>query len=377
MIKIAYVIDTIESPTGGTEKQLLLLISQLDRNRFSPVLCVLHSSEWLEKEFDLCPLYNLNVYSLLRPVSLVRFWKFVRFLKEEHFSVIHTLFKDGMRFGVTAGKFAGIKKIIAVRRSQAYWMTPFDLKVTKVINRWVDLIIANSHNTRTWAAEFEGFPPEKIQVIHNGIDLEPFKELCPEMYRDYRVKLEIPPNAAVISIVANLRPVKAIDTFISAAAIVKGSLANAHFIIVGDGDLESNLKQQALKLGLESSVHFLGRRFDIPQLLSMSNIGVLSSSSESFSNTIVEYLAAGLPVVCTDVGGAREAVEDHVNGFVVPVGDYKAMADKIITIIQSDKSKQMGIASRLKAEASFSLPNMMGHYQAIYAGYEAAHEKNY
>ena len=366
MIKIAYVIDTIDSPTGGTEKQLLLLLSQLDRSRFSPVLCVLHSSKWLEDEFDLCPLYNLEIYSLMKPGTLLRFLKFIRFLTVENVDVIHSFFKDGMRIGIMAGKLARLKKIIAVRRNQGYWMTPLDLKITKLINQWVDLIIANCHDTCEWAVKFEGFPVEKIKVIHNGMDLEQFRQLSANSCVEYRVELGIPFNVPVICIVANLRPVKSIDMFISAAAMVKTVLSDAHFIIIGDGDLEPILKQQSRALGLESCLQFLGRRFDIPQLLGISTIGVLSSCSESFSNTIVEYLAAGLPVVCTDVGGAREAVEDDVNGFVVPSGDYAAMADKIISIWQDGKSQVMGAASRNKAEAFFSLESMMKQYEEIY-----------
>lgn len=370
MIKVAFVINSILSPSAGTEKQLLLLLKTLDRSRFSPVLCVVHGSEWLRNEFDLCPLHILGIESYKHPAFLYRFWQFVRYLKVEKFDIIHTLFEDGMRIGITAGKLAGINKIISVRRSQGYWMTTFDLMVTKILNRWVDLIIANSHNTREWTSEVEGFPTEKIKVVHNGIDLEPFRNIPAGTNVSYRARLNIPIDALVVCIVANLRPVKSIDVFIRAAGIVKAEIANAHFIIVGDGELEEKLKQKSRDLGLDLCIHFLGRRFDIPQILSMSNIGVLSSRSESFSNTIVEYLAAGLPVVCTDVGGAREAVHDCINGFVILSGDYLNMADKIITIWRDGKAQVMGEASLRKAESSFTLQTMMKQYEEIYAGSE-------
>lgn len=368
MIKIAFVINSIDSPTGGTEKQLLLLLKHLDRSRFSPFLCVVRGSDWLEKEFDLCPLHVLGIESYKHPVFLYRFWKFVHFLKTEKFTIVHSLFEDGMRIGITSGKLAGIDKNIAVRRSQGYWMTPLYLLLTKILNRWVDLIIANSHDTRKWTADFESFPIEKIEVIHNGIELESFQRLSPEVYSEYRTALGIPIDAPVVCIVANLRPVKSIDMFIRAARIVKSDIAAAHFIIVGEGELEEKLKQQSRDLNLESCIHFLGRRLDIPQILGISTIGVLSSSSESFSNTIVEYLAAGLPVVCTDVGGAREAVEDDSNGYVVPVGDFTDMAGKIINILRSDATLAKGKASRHKAERYFSVAAMMKKYEEIYEG---------
>lgn len=366
MIKIAFVINTIYSPTGGTEKQLLLLLKNLDRSRFSPVLCVVHSSDWLEKEFDLCPVYTMGIHSYSSPGTLGRFLKFVRYLKSEQFDIVHTLFKDGMRIGIPAAKLAGIKTIIAVRRSQGYWMTPLDLKITKLINRWVDLIIANSHDTRQWTAEVEGFPPERITVIHNGIELEPIRALPADTRQQYRAQLGIPPDAPVAGIVANLRPVKSIDVFIRAARLVTVAIPATHFVIVGDGDQEEALKLLTKELGIAGDVHFIGRRTDILPLLKTFDVGVLTSSSESFSNAIVEYLAAGLPVVCTEVGGAREAVEEGVNGFVVPVGDYEKLSTMLIKTLGEGNLKTMGESSYRKASDLFSSTAMFKQYEDVY-----------
>jgi glycosyltransferase involved in cell wall biosynthesis len=367
MIKVAFVINTIYSPTGGTEKQLLLLLKNLDRNRFSPVLCVVQSSDWLEKEFDLCPLYNMGINSYRSPVTLGRFWKFVGFLKSERIDIVHTLFKDGMRLGIPAAKLAGVPKIIAVRRSQGYWMTPLDMKITKVLNRWVDLILANSHDTRQWTTKVEGFPLEKIQVIHNGIDLDPFASLPSDTRQRYRSQLGIPNDAPVAGIVANLRPVKAIDTFIRAAHLVTSALPSAWFVIVGDGDLDEDLRVLAMDLGVGERVLFLGRRTDIIPILSTFDVGVLTSTSESFSNAIVEYLAAGLPVVCTEVGGAREAVEEGDNGHVVPVGDYAQLAKRLIEVLKDERGKVMGEVSRRKALNLFSFQAMLKRYEDVYS----------
>lgn len=367
MIKIAFVIDTIDSPTAGTEKQLLLLLEKLDRSTFSPVLCVLYTSEWLEKYFDHCPLHILNMTSFRHPLTLYRYWRFVHFLKAEKIDIVYSLFKEGMRVGISAAKLAGIRHTIAARRSQGYWMTSLDLKVTKLLNRWVNLIISNALNTRVWVAEREGFPIKNIEVVHNGIDLDPFIHIPDDTCWRYRAILAIPEEAPVIGIVANLRPVKAIDMFIRSAQLIKKAIPNAHFVIVGEGELKEDLKKLAGDLELTDFVHFLGRRHDIPFILTTFDVGVLTSKSESFSNTIVEYLAAGLPVVCTDVGGAREAVEDGVNGFVVPADDCSAMTEKIVDILKNCKAKALGEASRRKAEESFSLTTMMTKYENIFS----------
>lgn len=376
MKKIAFVIDTIDSPTGGTEKQLLLMLEKLDRAKLSPILCVLYTSEWLENHFNLCPLHLINITSYWHPAALYQFFKFVHFLKVEKIDIVHSFFKEGMRIGISAAKLARVQLVIAVRRSQSYWMTNFDLKVTKILNRWVDLIISNSNNTKIWAAEVEGFPADRIEVIHNGIDLEPFLRIPSETRRQYHSELKIPEDAAVIGIVANLRPVKAIDVFIRAAHQVQKSNPGAHFVIVGEGELEESLKQLAEDLGLAGFIHFLGRRQDIPAILSIFDIGVLSSSSESFSNTVVEYLAAGLPVVCTDAGGAREAVEDGVNGYVVHASDVSGMARGLQAILNNYEMKRlMGEISLRKAKNFFSLSTMMNKYENIYLSKGKSSEK--
>jgi len=144
MVRIAYVIDTIDGPTAGTEKQLLMLLRHLDRTRFDPILCVLRSSRWLKEEFNLCPVHEIGVRSFKDPRTLVAMGRFVRLLKTERVSVVHSFFRDGMRVGITAGRLAGVRLNIAGRRSQAYWMTPADHRVIRTLNRWVDLTIVKA-----------------------------------------------------------------------------------------------------------------------------------------------------------------------------------------------------------------------------------------
>jgi len=369
MIKIAFVINTIYSPTGGTEKQLLLLLKNLDRGRFLPVLCVLYKSEWLKKEFDLCPVYEIGIRSYKNPACLYRLWQFVRFIKSENFNIVQTLFQDGMRVGILAGKLAKAPAIIAVRRNQGYWMTRLDRVVFGILNRWVTLFIANSNSTRKWASEFECIPEDKIHVVHNGLQLEPFDSAKTQSRRKLREEFSIPESAQVVGIVANLRPVKAVDVFIRAAKKVSVEIPSAHFVIVGCGDLEGPLRFLAESLGISACVHFLGERRDIVEVLSVFDLGVLSSSSESFSNSIVEYLASGLPVVCTDVGGAREAVIDDVNGFVVGVGDFEAMAGRITTILKTGLVTQMGMQSKIFAGRNFSLAAMIEKHEQLYGNF--------
>lgn len=366
MIRIAFVIDTIESPTAGTEKQLLLLIKHLDRTRFQPYLCVLRTSEWLEREFDLCPLFVAHIHSFKQMSSLRGIVRLSRYFRDEGIGIVQVHFRDSSIAGILAAKLAGVGVIVATRRNQGYWYTPRELMLQKLLNRWVSLFIANSENTREWAIRTEGIDPERIKVIHNGVDLAPFQQGTAERPAAFRAGLGFPADAVLVGIVANLRKVKAHDVFLRAAKNVAEKVPLARFVIIGDGPERPTLEYLCTELELNTHVRFLGKRTDIPAILACLDIGVLSSSSESFSNAIVEYMAAGLPVLTTDVGGAREAVDDGINGFIVPVGDFDEMGQRIIELLKADTIKEMGQESRKRSLERFALTSMIEKTEHLY-----------
>lgn len=365
MINVAFIIDVIESPTAGTEKQLVSLIKGLDRSVFNPYLCALRRSTWLADEFNLCPVHFLDAGSFKNPKTYLNILKFSRFLKSNKIDILQTHFRDANMAGILAAKIAGTKTIISTRRNQGYWHTSLDRVILRLINRWVDRFIANSVSTKAWAEDAEGIPPEKISVIHNGMDLESFRA-SRSLRKAVRAELGIKDTDPVAGVVANLRPVKGLDIFLRAAALVKKSLPEAKFLIIGEGPERENLQKLSTSLGLDKSVMFLGRRQDIPRLLGALDAGALTSHSESFSNAVVEYLASGLPVVCTDVGGCREAVEDGVNGYVVRPGDHAQAAEGLLQVLRGGVSVAMSAESRKKAESLFSLLMMMKNYEEFY-----------
>lgn len=366
MIKIAYIIDTIESPTAGTEKQLLMLIKHLDRSKIQPFLCVLRTSEWLENEFTDCGLIRIGFHSFGSPSSYLNLLRFSSWLKNQNIDIVQTHFTEGNKVGILAGKLAGVNAVLSTRRNQGYWHNNREVMTLKLLNKWVTCFLANSENTKSWAANAEGVDPQRIKVIYNGLELEQFFKATEIERLVFREKLDFPYNAVVVGIVANLRPVKAIDHFIKAAKIVSVTSPEVRFLIVGDGPEMGALESLCKELGIESLVRLLGKRTDIPEILSCIDIGVLSSKSESFSNSIVEYMAAGLAVVCTAVGGAREAVEDGVNGYVVEPGNVLVMAERLNSIIKKSQYYSMGSAGREKAFLMFSHKDVFNRYQKIY-----------
>lgn len=370
MIKIAFVIDSICTHTGGTEKQLLLLLKNLDRNKFDPTLCVLRTSEWVEKDFDICPVYIVGIDSFKNFKSWLKLLQLSLFLAKNRFDIVQTHFVDGNKIGVLAAKLAGVKRIVSTRRNQGYWLNEREAFILRILNRWTHHYIANSFSTREWSSRVEKIPVEKISVIYNALDLEPACAPAERIRESSRSSLGLPLHAFVAGIVANLRPVKCIDQFIKAAREVKNVCSNAYFVVVGscagDGIEELKLRSLTKELGLEDCLLFLGERRDVYQLLPAFDVGVLTSCSESFSNSLVEYVSVGLPVVTTDVGGAREIVADGINGFVVPINDHILLAKSIVNIANGLLNKHdIGITQQ-KALEMFSLKEIITSYQKIY-----------
>ncbi len=364
MIKIAFVIDTIESPTAGTEKQLLLLIRKLDRSRFTPYLFVLYSSSWLDQEFDGCELINLNITSLKRPSSWLGIVKLARTFKALGIDVVQAHFFDGALVGGLAARLARVKVVLGTRRNQGYWLTRRKFYLQKIINLCFMAFIVNAESTKKWIVDNESVPGKKVHVVYNGIDFRPFAGLDTAVRFCKRDELNIPQQAPVVGIVANLRPVKRIVDFLHAARIVKDQVPQAIFIIVGDGQERPALQALTAELGLEPSVFFLGLRTDIPELLSAFDVGVLSSHSESFSNSVIEYLAAGLPVVATDVGGIRELIRHGENGYVVSPQDHQALAKYITVVLTGNLEKNE--ESRLWVKTMFSIEKIVGFTERLY-----------
>jgi len=168
-------------------------------------------------------------------------------------------------------------------------------------------------------------------------------------------------------VVANLRhDVKDLPTFLRAARRVHDAIPNAAFLLAGEGELMPSLVALARDLGLEDCTYFLGRRESVADLLSISDVCVLSSKAEGFSNSILEYMAAGRPVVATDVGGAREAIVEGGTGHIVPAGDDQTMAERITALLTRAGRSSMGDEGRKIVQERFSLAAQLARTEELY-----------
>jgi glycosyltransferase involved in cell wall biosynthesis len=202
---------------------------------------------------------------------------------------------------------------------------------------FVDVLLANSEMVKEVVCRTEGVRASKIEVIYNAIDIGRFQRNLQSRVR-LRQEFGFADDHVVIGNVANLRVIKGVPDFLEAAAIVAGTNPNCRFIQVGEGELRQSIEARIDELGLQNTFHLLGRRNDVPDLLSAFDIGVLTSHAEGFSNSILEYMAAELPVVVTDVGGNREALGE--TGIIVASRDVGAISSALQRLASDPELRQ-------------------------------------
>ncbi len=365
-IKIVYLID--ELYVGGTEKQLLQTLRFLDRSRFEPTLICLRSSPYLEALELECRVMVLNVVSL-RSFSALRKWiGLVRWVQKERIDILQTYFFDANLFGVLAGKMSGRVRILSCRRDMGYWVTPNLLWWLKRVNPFVDRFLVNSQAIERNLSVQERVNGERVDVIPNGVDTDYFSGVQQVAVETEKKTLSIPAASLVVGMTANLnRPVKRVELFIRAAGRVHAELPQAYFLVLGDGKLKPDLEALAKREGVEHNVIFLGLREDFLPYLAMMDVGCLTSDSEGFPNAILEYMAAGLPVVAPAVGGVGELVQDDETGFLVPTGDVEAVASAILRLLKNAALREtFGNRARKIVEQEYAWERIVERFQAYY-----------
>jgi len=367
MIKIAYIIDTIESSSAGTEQQLLMLLHNLDRNRFAPYLICLRDSPWLKSQSFNFPVYTFNIRKILS-LSFVDFIRqFNRLHKIEKFDIVQTFFADANIAGVIAAKIASVKVILASRRNLSDTLTNFQLNTLRFLKMFTTKYLANSEAAAWKAIELEGIKPERIAVIYNGAYLDKFRSIPTELRANRRAEWRIGENDILIGLVANLRPVKNIEALIDAAKQLTKTFPNLKFAVVGEGQQREDLQKRINSADLGECFKLTGRYSDIMPCLAAFDIAVLCSRAEGFSNSLIEYMAAGLPVVASDVGGNAEAISHKENGLIYSLNEPNGLANHLRYLIDNKEiARKFGLKARAAAMEKYDAATYVKNHEQFY-----------
>lgn len=354
---------------GGTETMTLRLITNMS-SQFQNEVCFLSKRGPIGEELEH---KGVRVYYL----SLTSFWtipivafRLYRLLRANHYDILHLYGLKANLLGRVLGRLSGHKRILGALRS----MYPSGSK--KIWTLWIDRLtfwLSLGYVSNSQAAidslVAHGYDRHKFWLIHNGIDIAPFYRRSEEEKEAIKGKYNLPLDKPIITCVANLRLPKGHEYLIEALHNLKNTSHDFITLLVGDGPLREKLERLVRELNLERHVLFLGSKAqqEIPNILAITDIFVLSSLWEGLPTAIIEAMAAGCPVVATAVGGIPEVVVDGVTGFLVPPKNVTALAEKIKLLLRDEGLRQrMGQAGAKRVKQQFTIEHMVSKYEELY-----------
>jgi glycosyltransferase involved in cell wall biosynthesis len=282
----------------------------------------------------------------------MRFWRNLRT------DVLQVYFLDSVYFGVPLARLAGVRRVVRVRNNLGHWLTPRHRWLGRVMGQLADVTLTNCEPARRALLQAEGGSVRKVRVLENGVDVQHFAALRPPNGR----------RTPRIGAVANLRPVKAIDLLIRAARRVLTDRLNASFHVAGDGEQRPELERLIAELRLQGRFVLHGALADIPGFLATLDVAVLCSHAEGMSNAVLEAMAAGRPVVATDVGANGHLLRNGELGVLVPPGDEGALAEAIHGVLDDPaRSARLGEQARRHVQTHYSRDAMRRRFEDFYA----------
>jgi glycosyltransferase involved in cell wall biosynthesis len=355
---------------AGTQRFLLELLRRMNRERFTPIVfSTLAEGELLpEVEALGVPVHEFGTgRRVLSPRTVGDLSRAAAFLRRERVDVLSCMLGLTTLVGPFVGRAAGVPVIVNNQRNLSYWLRGRARESVYgfVSRRVVDAVMVNSAAA---ARELSGrfrVPESKIENIGVGTDLERIARATPaeELKRELGLG-----ESKVVGVVAKLSPVKGHGHFLEAAALISKAHGDVRFLIVGDGSERTRLEREAGELGLSGKVHFIGVRDDVPAVLKLMDVLVLSSLSEGSPNVVLEGMAAGVPVVAMRVGGVPEVVEDGVSGFLVDTGDAPGLSNAVLRLLNdADRAREMGVKSRAIAVENYDINRVVARVEDVFS----------
>ncbi|HKA23154.1 MAG TPA: glycosyltransferase family 4 protein [Blastocatellia bacterium] len=309
------------------------------------------------------PTFSLDATRRLQYPLVI--WRLARFLKREGVSILHAHCFDPTFIGLFAARLAGVSFVFTRHHSDhnirlgKRWHTTIDAWCARLS----DHVIAVSEITRQIMIEVESVPHNLITVVHNG--MEPLPKPKPE--RIARVKEELGLGARhVCLMLARLHEEKGHRFLFDAVPGIVSAVGPTDFLLAGEGPHREQLEAEVIRRGLHDFVRFLGRRGDVAELISLSDVVVLPSLAESFGFTLLEAMSLGKPVVGSTAGGIPEVVANGETGLLVRPGDRDALAGAICSLLgDPERSRVMGERGARRASL-FGFERMIDGYQSVY-----------
>lgn len=368
-IKVLTLIDQLAA-LGGAERMAMEIATRLDPDRFESVLCASRFSQ--QEPSGLAPgpesmlqARGIRYFGLGRRSTLDvgRWVPLLRLLRRERFDVVHAHMFGSNIWGTLLGRLAGVPVVIAHEHTWSFEGQPMRRLLDRhLIGRGSSAFIAVSQEDRRRMIEIEGVRAEKVLFVPNGIATPPDTEP-----HDVRAELGIPSGAPVIGTVSVLRPQKALDVLLRAAAPLARHQPELRILIAGEGPERERLESLARELAIEDRVLMTGFRSDVPQVLETLDVAISSSSFEGSPLAVMEFMEAACPVVATRVGGVPDLIEHGVHGLLVPSGEVEGLTAAIQRMLDDPAAaRYMGERARERRRRDFDIEVTVRRFEALY-----------
>jgi glycosyltransferase involved in cell wall biosynthesis len=299
-----------------------------------------------------------------------------KLIRTEKVDIVQTYFETSNLWGGLVAKLSGAL-LLSSRRDMGILRKPKHALAYRVVNKISDRVLAVSEEVKRFCVDADQINPNKVSVVYNGVDL---KHIAAEDSSGNPLAgADWAKASHIVTCVANIRRVKGIDVLIKTAQRVCHELPDTVFVIAGslyERDYSAEMQAMIRSLGLEKNIKLLDFVENPVPLLKMSSAFCLLSRSEGFSNALLEAMACGVPSVVTRVGGNSEAITDGKNGFLVPVEDDAAAAERLITLLRDpERAVEIGECGRSSVQTRFSAEAMIQRLIGVYRDLLAERDK--
>lgn len=365
-IRVLQVLDKCAmrgAPIHGVSRLLLSWWPAFNETDVDLTLCVLRG----ETGCDAFTRSGVYVEDLNRgKMDPLTIFDLIKIIRRDRIQILHCHGYGATTFGRLAGLLTG-RPVIVHEHMVDKRIPSYQKLVDKLLSRFTAKGVAVSKAVKVFMTGPRSIPEQRMQVIYNCVPAEYCEPLSAEQKQVVAKQYGIPEEKMIVGIVGRLDPVKGHADFLLAVKQVLKAVPETCFVIVGEGELRTELEKYAQQLGIQNDVLFLGHCENIKEIVSLFDLLASSSLSEGLPLNILEAMAQGKPVVATSVGGIPEVIEEGKNGFLVPVNSPDKLADKIIKLLCDDKLRhQLGVNALKHCQQSFLAPVSVSKLVKLY-----------
>ena len=361
---------------GGAETQVMGLLRNLDRTKFSVSLCLLGRGEKVMEEAAAGCVDDVFTLGLRMRYLPLGFLRLVEYLRDGRFDIVHAHLACADLIGRIAAWFAGVPVRVTTEHGKGLWKSPAQLMLEKAMNRITDVRICVSRDIYRLRMEREGTPAEKLAYIPNGVELDAFGPAG--RWREGPGSEAGPggavleefgwaPGSPLVLSIGRIVEAKNYPMLVEAFSRVLGRIPEARCLVAGDGRCVPELREAISRAGIGDRMKLAGSRSDIARLLEASRLFVLSSDREGLPVTLLEAMASETPVVATRVGGIPEAVADGESALLVEPGDAGALAEAMVRVLSDEVfASRLSSEARRRVESGFSMRSVTRRVEEVY-----------